>query len=143
MSNIYSLIAFLSLFAVALFALDYFLPRKTSFVEQIIESNGDRHIIYSPEELQSFENIKDHRIVLREATPILNLDISYTGDNSIQVQTNYSTTLIYFPGLAFLIFLGIGSCFGLFFKKPEYLERRAAYFNLILGGLVLLLFVLC
>lgn len=142
MSNLYSLIAFISLFAVALFGLDFSLPRKMSLVHEMTDIHGEKHFYLQEPTKEQSANIKRHRLVLKESTPILNLEISYTGNNYNIVQRNISTAPIYFPGLAFIAFLGIGAVFGLFFKKPEYLERRAAYYNLIIGAFVLLLYSL-
>ena len=141
MNNLYSLIAFLSFFAVCLLALDYTLPRKFEYVRQITKRNGDVFYFEQNQEVPKFENVLKDQIALRQTTPLLNLEISYTSHNTFSIQESTKITLIYMPGLAFIIFLGIGAVFGLFFKKPAYLERRAAYYNLILSGILILLYI--
>lgn len=142
MNNIYSLIAFLSFFFVCLFALDYTLPRKFEYQRQITTLDGEVYYYSKEEALPKSDQIKADQIVLRQYTPLLKIDISFTSHNTFSIKESIKTRPIYIPGFAFILFLGIGAVFGLFFKKPEYLERRAAYYNLIIGGILYLLYFL-
>jgi hypothetical protein len=125
MSNLYSVISFLAFFFLATLLLDICLPRK----QEVSSIKNDL----------LFANSNEQVLVIIESTPILHQTISITRLINGTVKNEMKTSLFYFPGFIFIIFLIIGSIYGVFMKKPPYLERRAAYYNIIVGSALFIL----
>ena len=135
MSNFYSVISFLAFFFLATLLLDISLPRKQ-------EISSIKNDFFVPNQGNSETNTLDQILVIKETTPILHQTIGITRFINSEVKNEIKTSFLYFPGFIFIIFLIIGSTYGVFMKKPPYLERRAAYYNIIVrSALLFLLFI--
>ncbi len=120
MSNLYSLISFLAFFVLCIICLDFFLPRKNVVCRYSFSTSSNKQ-----------------QLVIKEYTPILKQTIYITRNGQDGIAREIRMSFFYFPGVVFIFFLVIGSVYGVFFKKPAYLERRAAYYNLFVCFLLL------
>jgi hypothetical protein len=136
MSNFYSVISFLAFFFLATLILDISMPRK-----QVLSSVPNNFPIAALIDENNPSSINQEVIVIKECTPILHQTISITRLVNSQIRNESKASFLYYPGFIFIIFLIIGSIYGVFMKKPPYLERRAAYYNIIVGSSLIMLLI--
>lgn len=134
MSNFYSVISFLAFFFLATLLLDICMPRR-QILTSVTNDFPITNLIDQNDPISRNQKV----IVIKECTPILHQTISITRLVNSQVRNVSKASFLYYPGFIFIIFLIIGSIYGVFMKKPPYLERRAAYYNIIVGSALLML----
>lgn len=121
--------------------LDLTLPNKGEQIH-ILDVAGDNSIEILPENAKEhFTEYNKGKFIWRESTRILNQPMRYSYLHGNQVRTTRSEFNFYIPGIVFVIFLAFGAVYGVFFKKSNYQERRVMYFNIIVGSVVCLMYV--
>jgi hypothetical protein len=83
----------------------------------------------------------DQILMFVEKTALFKQAISSSYNGSFGPTKNSTPSFMYFPGALFMVFLAIGSIYGLFYKKPHYQHKRAFYYNLIVGVGILLILI--
>jgi hypothetical protein len=131
------MVAFLAFFFLLLFVTDIFLPYKQSF--EIEEFKASK---FKSDEEQLLEQDKSKTLILVDRTLIFGQKMKVSRYENNIIKTYNSPSPFYMIGGIFVIFLAIGSFYGLFFKKPMYLERRAFYYNIAVCSILFLMMLI-
>lgn len=140
-SDIYSKINFAAFFLLCLIALDFFLPRRLEYLV-IAHYENETKEIYAEDALIPIEGLKRKQLILRESTPILRQTINQYAYNNGKTEEFGFISIFYNPGIVFMLLLAGGSVFGVFVKKIQLQERRAAYYALFCCFFIFLFYLI-
>ena len=130
-------ISFLAFFFTLICFLDLTLPNNGKLVHIVKDYRGKFEEVMPNDTI----NNRKGQFIWVESTRILKQPMRYYTVSKDKIKIHESTFNLYTPGIVFVVFLAIGSIYGVFFKKPAYQDTKVLYYNLIVSFFLYLMYI--